>query len=116
MKRQSDLFLKDILKEIEMIEKFTKDLFFEDFKNDDKTIYAVTRSLEIIGEATSQLPKEIIEKYSKVPWQEIKDMRNVIVHQYWGVDINTEWDVIIHELDKLKQDIEKILKKENLKK
>jgi len=89
MSHKFEIFLNDILKQIKLIRKFTLNLNFEEFKNDEKTIYAVTRSLEVIGEASSNIPKEISNKYSNVPWKEIKDMRNIIVHQYWGIDINT---------------------------
>ncbi len=113
MKREFKIFLQDILNEIFRIKKFTKNLDFKNFKSDEKTIYAVTRSLEIIGEATSQIPIEIRKKYSNINWKEIKGFRDKIVHKYWGVDLEIEWDIIVNELDILKKQIKQIIEKEN---
>jgi len=115
MKREFKIFLQDILNEIFRIKKFTKNLDFKNFKSDEKTIYAVTRSLEIIGEATSQIPIEIRKKYSNINWKEIKGFRDKIVHKYWGVDLEIEWDIIVNELDILKKQIKQIIEKENWK-
>lgn len=114
MKREFDIFLKDIIDNINMIESFTKGMDFEDFKTDLKTIYSVTRALEIIGEATSQIPIEIREKYPKVNWKEIKGFRDKVIHKYWGVDLDIEWNVISEELVILEKQINEILEKENL--
>ena len=82
MQRKYNLFLNDILKCISKIKSYTKGLKYEEFSKDEKSIDAVTRNFEIIGEAVSNIPKEIKEKYSQIPWRSIKDMRNSIVHQY----------------------------------
>ena len=111
MERKFKIFLNDIIENIEIIELFTEDLTFEEFKSDIKTIYAVTRALEIIGEASNQIPLEIREKYSKIEWKQIIGFRNKIIHKYWGVDLEIEWDVITTELDKLKKEIKFILSK-----
>lgn len=88
---------------------------FKEFKKDEKTIYAVTRSFIIIGEAVSNISDEIKIKYDYVNWLEIKDMRNIIVHKYWGVDIAIEWEIIESELKLLKKNLLKILKDRNKK-
>jgi len=90
-------------------------LTFKEFKKDEKTIYAVTRSFIIIGEAVSNISDEIKIKYDYVNWLEIKDMRNIIVHKYWGVDIAIEWEIIESELKLLKKNLLKILKDRNKK-
>ncbi|MFC1732926.1 DUF86 domain-containing protein [candidate division KSB1 bacterium] len=79
-------------------------------KNDDKTIDAVVRNFEIIGEASNRLPDEIQEKYSKIEWKRIKGFRNRIVHEYIGIDYEIVWQIIQEQIDKLIQEITVILK------
>ncbi|MFW5704511.1 MAG: DUF86 domain-containing protein [Nanoarchaeota archaeon] len=112
MQRRYELYIKDILEQINVIKEFTESFSFEEFKNDKKTIYAVTRALEIIGEAASNIPEEIRKKYNEIPWQVIRKFRNVIVHKYWGVEIDVEWDIIKEKLDILEKQIKEILEKE----
>lgn len=112
MKRQFKSFLNDILLEIKIIEKATNNLTFDEFKKDEIIIRAVTRSFEIIGEAVSCLSNDLKEKYNEVPWRDIKDFRNVIIHQYWGIELEKEWSIIINELSILKNKITEIIKKE----
>ncbi len=109
--REYKLFLEDIVNNIKIIKTFTEGMDFDDFKKDLKTIYSVTRALEIIGEATAQIPKSIREKHNTISWKEIKGFRDKIVHKYWGVDLEIEWNIIEEELDKLEKEINLILKK-----
>jgi uncharacterized protein with HEPN domain len=74
-----------------LIESFTSLLSFGEFEKDRKTIDAVIRNFEIIGEASSKLPKEFRDKYPEVPWESIIGLRNVLIHDYFGVDINAVW-------------------------
>lgn len=108
MKREYKLFLKDILENIEKINCFVEGLDFEHFKNDEKTIYAVVRSLEIIGEAVACIPDNIKEKYEDIPWKDIKNFRNKVVHKYWGVDLEIVWDIIENELESLAKNLKLI--------
>lgn len=112
MKRQFKEFLKDILLEIDVIQKSTKNISFEEFVENEIIVRAVTRSFEIIGEAVSNVPIEIKNKYSHIPWRDIKDFRNVIVHQYWSIDYTAEWKIIQNKLDPLKEQIIDILKED----
>ncbi len=116
MKRRFDLYLKDILKSIDRIREYTSSLSFEEFAKDDIKVDAVMRNLEIIGEAVTQLPKEIKEKYNNVPWKDIQDFRIVVAHRYWKVNQVRIWDIIKNKLDTLKQQINAVLKKEINKK
>lgn len=108
MKREYKLFIKDILDNIEKINKFVEGMDFNHFKNDEKTIYAVTRSLEIIGEAVGCIPKEVKDKYEKIPWKDIKNFRNQVVHKYWGVDLEIVWDIIENELESLVENLKSV--------
>ena len=112
MKRDYKLFIKDIVDAIESIEKFVAGMNFEEFKNDDKTVSAVVRKLEIIGEATKNIPDEIKEKYPKLPWKEMAKIRDKLIHGYFSVDFEIVWKVIKEELPLLKPKIEGILQKE----
>ncbi len=71
MKRKVSLYIKDILENMEKAERFIKGMDLEGFKNDEKTNYAIVRCIEIIGEATKQIPVEIRQKYSGIPWRDM---------------------------------------------
>ena len=78
-------------------------------ESDKKTLYAVIRCLEIIGEAVKKIPTNIKEKYSEIPWKEIGGMRDKLIHEYFGVDIETIWDTIHGDLTPLKELITRII-------
>jgi len=103
-------FLEDIAESISKIFAYTKSYDFEKFKNDDKTVDAVIRNLEIIGEASNKVPENIREKYPLVPWDEMYRMRNKAIHEYFGVDYEIIWDIIVNylpvNLNQVKQIIE----------
>ena len=86
-KRNPTLLLEDILAAITKINRYIDGLDQAAFLNDDKTVDAVVRNLEIIGEASRQLPNEFKADYTDVPWHEIAGLRNRIVHDYMGVDL-----------------------------
>ena len=86
---------------------------FEEFVEDKKTVNAVIRSLEIMGEAANKIPPEIREKYSDIPWKYIAGMRDKLIHEYHGVDLEIVWEVVQHELHPLKPKFEKILQELN---
>ena len=85
---------------------------FTDFTTDYKTVDAVIRNLEIIGEASRNLPIEIKEKYDTVPWNEMYLLRNKVSHEYFGVDYEIIWDVATNYLPENKKQIDKILEQE----
>jgi len=80
-----------------------------EFKKDNKTVDAVIRNFEIIGEASKNLPKEIKEKYQKIPWEEMYLLRNKVSHEYFGVDYEIIWDVATNYLPENKSQIQDIL-------
>lgn len=108
--REYSLYLKDILAAIESIEGFIAGMDLETFQDDDKTNSAVMRKLEIIGEAVKQVPDEIRQDYSQIPWKEMAGMRDKLIHFYFGVDYHLVWKAITERLPHVKQDIEQVLR------
>ncbi|QDA31471.1 DUF86 domain-containing protein [Thermococcus indicus] len=108
-KRDPCLFLNDILEAIFRIDEYTEGHEFEDFVRDRKTVDAVLRNLEIIGEAARYVPEEIKEEYGDIPWRRIIGLRNVVIHHYFGVDLNIVWRIIRFQLPELKESVEKIV-------
>jgi uncharacterized protein with HEPN domain len=81
-------YLQDILETIESCERFIKGMDFDQFISDEKTIFAVNHALEIIEEATKHIPEEVRKEYPIVPWRKMAGIRNVIVHAYFGINLN----------------------------
>lgn len=108
-KRDVALYLSDILSSIKKIEEYTSGLTWGKFSKDDKTIDAVVRNLEIIGEATKQMPDTFKEKHTDVPWRKIISMRNKVIHEYSGVDVEILWQTIQEDLPELKRLIKRLV-------
>jgi uncharacterized protein with HEPN domain len=104
------VYLEDILTSISRVEEYTKNLSFENFNKDQKTIDAVIRNLEVIGEAARNIPEEFSEKYSDLPWREMVVMRNKVIHEYFGIDINILWQTIKEDLPSLEIQVQNLLK------
>lgn len=88
-------------------------MLFSDFKRDYKTVDAVIRNFEIIGEAAKNVPHSVKKKFMDVPWDEMYLLRNKISHEYFGVDYEIIWDIIVNYLPENKKQIQKILEIEN---
>jgi len=108
-KRTPKLLLEDIIESAEKILQYTKGISFEEFSKDNKTVDAVIRNFEIIGEASNLLPDEIKDKYSEIDWHRIRGFRNRIVHDYFGVDLQIIWKIIFDQIPGLITEISKII-------
>lgn len=108
MKRDIHDYIYDILGSMRDIEEFTSGLDLEGFSNDRKTINAVIRSLEMIGEAAKNIPERTKRKYADVPWKRMAGMRDKLIHEYHGIDLEIVWTVVKKELPPLKPFIEKV--------
>lgn len=97
--------IEDIIDAINKIERYTSGLDYEKWLNDEKTIDAVIRNIEIIGEAASHLPPEIQNEFKEIPWRMMKGIRNVLAHEYFGVDLDIIWKTIKDDLPKLKKQL-----------
>ncbi len=111
--RDYKLYLKDILAAIESIEQFVSGMDFSAFQADDKTVSAVIRKFEIIGEASKGIPEEVRRNYPDPPWKEMAGMRDKLIHLYFGVDHQLVWKAIKERLPQIKLDIQKILSELN---
>ena len=107
-KREPSLLLSDILESIEKIRKYTAGQSYEEFLNDDKTVDAVIRNFEIIGEAANRIPDEIKDKFQTVNWFRIRGFRNRIVHDYMGIDYEIVWTIINNDIENLNLEIKNI--------
>ena len=99
-------YLKDILDAITDIENFVGNMTYEEFIKDRKTLNAVVRSIEIIGEASKKLPDSLKAKYAELPWKEITGMRDKLIHAYFSMDTKTIWQTVKHNIPGLKQTIQ----------
>ncbi|WP_040295012.1 HepT-like ribonuclease domain-containing protein [Beggiatoa alba] len=108
-KRDAMLLLHDIFNSIQKIETYTRDMSFDIFIQDDKTTDAVIRNFEVIGEAANQLPELFCEQNPHIQWRRMADFRNVLVHKYFGVDLQLVWEITQYNLPELKQQIAALL-------
>jgi uncharacterized protein with HEPN domain len=109
-KRNDLLLLEDIVESCEKIQKYVYNLDYNEFINDDKTIDAVIRNFEIIGEAANNLSQDLFNKYPFIRWSQIIGMRNRLIHGYFGVDYQIIWQVINENINDLKEQMKKILR------
>jgi uncharacterized protein with HEPN domain len=107
--REYKLYLIDIKEAIEKIEEYIKGISHTDFLESNKTIDAVVRNLEIIGEAARHIPVKIRQQYKGINWKDIVGMRNIVIHEYFGVDLDIVWKTIKERIPELKEKIKKIL-------
>jgi uncharacterized protein with HEPN domain len=108
MNRDVLVYLEDILDAMNKAEVFVSGMTYEQFEHDAKTIFAVVRAIEIIGEAVKRLPLAFRERYPSIPWRDMAGMRDIIIHSYDNVNLQIVWDVVMREIPRLKPQIEHI--------
>lgn len=111
MKREIGDYIEDIISAMDKALDFVKNMSYEEFTRDDKTVFAVVRALEIVGEAVKNIPGNVRKKYPEIPWKDMAGMRNKVIHEYFGVKLNIVWRTVKEEIPPLKPLFEKILKK-----
>ena len=113
MPRDSRVYLEDVLTAIERIRVYVGGFSREVFGADAKTVDAVVRNLEIIGEAVKQLPAELRAQAPDVEWIKIAGLRDVLIHAYFAVNLDIVWDVICHKIPDLEQRVRELLTRTN---
>ncbi len=109
-KRDLKLLLEDIKECSQRIQEYTKGYSYEDFVNDRKTVDAVIRNFEIIGEASSNIDKDFKIRTPQILWADMKNLRNRMIHDYTGVDYEIVWEIITKYLDDLEIQIDNLIK------
>lgn len=110
MPRDYRLYLEDILRAAQSIEEYLLGVHsFDNFCADKMRVDAVLRNLEIVGEASKRVPSEIKEKYPAVEWRKIAGLRDIVAHEYFGVDLEIVWDVVQNRLPGLRSLVSQIL-------
>lgn len=107
--RKPDVYLQDILESIEHIQRFLDGVSEDEFYKNVEKQDAVLRRLEIIGEAVKHLPEEIREDHPDIPWRQIAGMRDIIIHEYFGITLEMVWVVATEDILDLKTKVEEII-------
>ena len=115
MKKEDLIFLEHILEAIEKINKYLEKLDYKKFMENDVIQDAISRRLEIIGEATKLLSKDLRNKFSEIPWKDIAGMRDKLIHGYFIVDLDEVWSTSMRDIPKLRKNIKKIISQIKIK-
>ena len=110
MKREFLDYVEDVIDAMQKARSFTAGMTWDFFAKDDKTIFAVIRAIEIIGEAVKKIPPDVKTRYSEMPWQDMAGMRDKLIHEYFGADLKTVWDTVTRDIPALLPKFEKIRK------
>ena len=112
-RRDWKLCIKDILESIAKIQRYTEGTTFETFATDEMRVDAVVRNITIIGEAAGRVPAEVQKRYPQIPWYEMRGIRNVVVHEYFGVSLPILWQTAKQNLPPLVTMLKAILERES---
>jgi uncharacterized protein with HEPN domain len=107
--RNWEVYINDIYLCIKRIIEYTEHLSFEEFLQDNKTYDAVLRNLGIMGEAVKNIPEEIRENYNQTEWKKIAGLRDIVVHDYFGINDEIIWDIVKNKIPELRNSIESII-------
>lgn len=94
-------YLEDLLDALQKAEQFVAGMSFEEFAEDEKTVFAVIRALEVVGEAAKKIPEGVRQKYGAVPWRDMGRMRDKLIHHYFGVDLRVVWKTVEEDVPAL---------------
>jgi len=109
--RNWQLRAEDIFESIQNIRTYTEGMNYSTWCEDKKTIDAVIRNFEIIGEAANHIPADIQSRYPHIPWQQMRGIRNILIHEYFGVDEEVIWKAIHNDIPALEKMFTQLLEK-----
>lgn len=110
MSRDHQVYLEDIVEAIQRVQNYSQGLNREQFSKDPKTMDAVIRNLEIIGEAVKKIPETLRIQHPDIEWKKIAGLRDILIHEYFGVDSEIIWDIVSQKLPGLSKRVQEILK------
>ena len=113
MPRNYLLYLKDMNTSAQKVKRYTQNLTFADFEQAEQTIDATLHNLEIIGEAAKSIPEEMRAKYPNIAWRSIARFRDVLAHHYFGVRLETVWDIVENEIPLLLTELDRAIEQES---
>ena len=108
------VYLDDIMSSIKKIEQYTASMSYEEFSKNGLVVDAVIRNLEVIGEAVKSLPSEMKVPHPEIEWKKIAGLRDILIHEYFGVNLEIIWDVVNNKLPEFKQSVSKIQGKKKM--
>ncbi|MGB6063393.1 MAG: DUF86 domain-containing protein [Desulfomonilaceae bacterium] len=109
MKREYRDYLNDIFEAVTALEKFVEGMTFEDFQKDQKTLFAVTRAFEVLGEAAKKIPQTLKTERPDIPWREMAGMRDKLIDEYFAVDVKVLWKTIKEDLPSIRSAVVRLL-------
>ncbi len=109
MPRDFRLYLEDVIESIGKIGRYTAALSLQQFSKDEKAVDAVVRNLEVIGEAVKKIPEEMRQKHAGVDWRKIAGLRDILIHEYFGIDLEIIWDIVQNKLPSLEESVREML-------
>lgn len=114
MKKDPKVFINHIVESIQLIEEYSRDISADEFQSNRFIQDAIIRRLEIIGEAVKNLPATFKHNHSEIPWKQMAGMRDILIHEYFDIDLSLTWTVVYRELPAVKQKLQEILNLRNI--
>jgi uncharacterized protein with HEPN domain len=105
-------YLEDLAEALAKSQEFIRGMSYEEFLEDEKTVYAVIRALEVVGEATKQIPIEVRDAYAEIPWRAMSGMRDKLIHHYFGVNLAVVWKTVTEDVEALLPHVRLVLRRE----
>lgn len=110
MPDRNRVYFDDILESIRRIEEYTKGMSYDQFRENQLVTDAVIRNLEVIGEAVKNISSETKKKYPDIEWKKIAGIRDILIHEYFGINLEIIWDVVVNKVPELKESISDIVR------
>ena len=104
-------YLEDALSAMDKAKAFVSDMSYEQFAEDEKTVFAVVRAIEIVGEAVKHVPQDFRREFNEIPWRDMAGMRDVLIHEYCGIDLETVWKTVKEDMPGLKRTMRDVLER-----